>query len=84
MTSLQWSAPSAPGGSVVHYDLLRAPASGSFQTPTCLSTNTTSTSGVDAASPAKIFYYLVRSRNVCGGNVGTKSNGTPRSAGTCP
>jgi hypothetical protein len=81
---LQWSAPAAPGGTSVRYDLLRSPSAASFQSPTCLAADTTATSASDSTAPGVIFYYLVRSENVCGANLGTRSDGTPRAAGSCP
>ena len=69
---------------MVYYDLLRSTAAGDFLTHTCLATGVTSTSSRDSASPGTIFYYLVRSENVCGGNLGAKSDGTQRIGGSCP
>jgi hypothetical protein len=83
-TSLRWVAPATPGGTEVRYDLLRSAAAGSFLTPTCLLSRTTATSGIDATLPAKAFYYLARSRNACGDDLGTRSDGTPRPSGSCP
>ncbi len=83
-TLLQWSAPFMPGGTVVRYDLLRSATAGDFQAPTCLATDTTATSATDASVPGRTFFYLVRSENVCGGNLGRKSDGSVRTAGACP
>jgi len=83
-TSMQWSAPGVPGGTVVYYDLVRSAIAGNFATPTCLVTHASATTGSDAQVPAGAFFYLVRSENACGGNLGTRSNGTPRTAGSCP
>ncbi|HEX4826172.1 MAG TPA: DUF11 domain-containing protein [Candidatus Polarisedimenticolaceae bacterium] len=82
--SMQWTAPAIPGGTTVLYDLVRATAPGGFATPSCLATGISATSASDPASPAAGFYYLVRSENVCGGNVGTGVNGAPRTVGSCP
>ncbi len=81
---LTWSAPAAPGGTSVRYDLLRSPSAAGFQSPICLLADTTATSVSDGEVPGSIFYYLVRSENVCGANLGTRSDGTPRTAGACP
>jgi hypothetical protein len=81
---LQWSAPVSPGGSQVRYDLLRSASAAEFQSPNCLAVNTLATSGDDPALPASTFFYLVRSRNVCGWNAGAGSSGVPRVVGTCP
>jgi hypothetical protein len=81
---LWWSPPGSPGGSVVRYDLLRSATAANFQSPACLAVNTLATTAFDSALPASTFFYLVRSRNVCGGNPGTMSDGTPRNAASCP
>ena len=81
---LQWSPPVSQGGTQVRYDLLRSTSAANFQAPTCLAVDTPSTSGDDPALPASTFFYLVRSRNVCGGNAGAGSSGAPRVVATCP
>jgi uncharacterized repeat protein (TIGR01451 family) len=83
-TLLQWSAPIVPGGSVVRYDLLRSASPVDWDTPICLTTQTTPTTATDATAPGRVFYYLVRSGNVCGGNLGKGPGGAPRTAGPCP
>jgi uncharacterized repeat protein (TIGR01451 family) len=83
-TLLQWSAPSAPGGVIVLYDLLRSGSASNFLSPACVALNVTATSASDLASPLVAAYYLVRSENVCGGNLGNGSGGTPRTGGPCP
>lgn len=82
--SMQWSPPAAPGGTVVSYDLVRSTIASDFALPACVATNVTVTSASDPATPGAAFYYLVRAENVCGGNLGNRSNGSPRSAGSCP
>jgi hypothetical protein len=81
---LQWSSPSAPGGSVVQFDVLRSTTADDFLAAACRATNSLATATTDAELPSAVFFYLVRSENVCGGNLGTASDGSPRSAGTCP
>jgi len=83
-TSMQWSAPGVPGGTVVYYDLVRSTLAASFATPTCIVTHASATTGSDPQVPAGAFFFLVRSENACGGNLGNRSNGTPRTAGSCP
>jgi hypothetical protein len=83
-TLLAWSAPASPGGTVVTYDLLRSAAAGDFSVPTCVARSVTATSATDPGLPGRVFHYLVRARNACGGNLGTDSSGTPRVAGACP
>jgi len=81
---LQWSLPAAGGATLVSYDLLRSTTIAGFVTPTCLVSGATTTAGNDPALPVSIFFYLVRSENACGVNLGTRSDGTPRTAGACP
>lgn len=81
---LQWSPPASPGGTQVSYDLLRSTTSGGFASPTCVASGIASTTAADSAIPGAAFYYLVRSKNACGDNLGMRSDGTPRSAGACP
>jgi uncharacterized repeat protein (TIGR01451 family) len=83
-TLMQWNAPSSPGGSVVYYDVLRSTTASNFATPGCVAGNITATSAVDAAPPLPVFYYLVRAENVCGDNLGSASDETPRTGGPCP
>jgi hypothetical protein len=83
-TSVQWTAPGIPGGTVVYYDLVRSTLAANFATSACVVTHASATTGSDAQVPAGAFYYLVRSENACGGNLGNRSNGTPRTAGSCP
>ena len=80
---LQWSPPAAPGGTQVSYDLLRSPTVAGFAAPTCLASGVATTGANDAAIPTTIFYYLVRSVNPCGSNLGSRSDGIPRAAGPC-
>jgi uncharacterized repeat protein (TIGR01451 family) len=81
---LQWLAPASPGGTVLHFDLLRSAAAADFGSSLCLASGTTSTNASDSALPGSVFFYLVRSENVCGGNLGTRSDGTSRLGGACP
>jgi hypothetical protein len=83
-TRLLWSPPADPGGAEVRYDLLRSATAGDFGAAVCLAADTLATSGADAAAPGAAFFYLVRSENACGGNLGTRSDGTPRTAAPCP
>ena len=83
-TLLRWSPPSSPGGTAVRYDLLRSATPGDFGAPTCVASDIAVTSARDIAAPSTALFYLVRSENACGGNLGTRSDGTPRTAGPCP
>lgn len=83
-TMLSWTAPSSTGGSSVRYDVIRSTYPSSFQSGTCLVSDTSATSTTDSSIPAGSYSYLVRSRNACGGNLGTDSGGNPRTAAVCP
>jgi len=82
-TVLSWTAPTAPGGATVLYDLVRD-TSPAFLGGSCVESGGSDLTAVDAASPAPVLFYLVRSRNACGGNLGANSNGVPRSYPACP
>ena len=81
---VQWTAPSSPGGTTVLYDLVRGTAASDFQDAICLASGTLDTSAGDASLPGAVFYYLVRAANRCGGTLGTRSDGTPRTGRSCP
>jgi hypothetical protein len=82
-TVLSWTAPASPGGTAVLYDLVRD-TSPSFPGGSCVESGGSDLTAVDTANPAPVLFYLVRSRNSCGGNLGTSSNGTPRIYPACP
>lgn len=82
-TQLSWQPPSDPGGStLILYDVLLSPTPGDFTSASCLATGITSTTYADSGS-SSASYYLIRTRNGCGGNLGTVSGGTPRSGPVC-
>jgi len=82
-TQLSWQPPSDPGGSaLILYDVLRSATPGDFTGATCLATGMTSTTYLDSGS-ASASYYLIRTRNGCGGNLGTTSGGTSRTGPVC-
>lgn len=83
VTSLAWDAPQVPGGTAVHYDVVRSTQGDNFSTAKCLLTNSTATSTADSQLPGEVFYYLVRVKNGCGSSLGAGSNGVPRTARTC-
>jgi hypothetical protein len=83
-TSLSWSAPASPGSSTVLYDLLRSPSPALFGSATCLESGEPDLAAADAAIPANAFFYLIRARNGCGGNLGKDSANNPRSGAACP
>jgi uncharacterized repeat protein (TIGR01451 family) len=83
-TLLQWSSPSNPGGTTVRYDLLRSTTSNGFLSALCVASNLVATSASDTGLPGTVYFYIVRSENICGGNLGTRSDGTPRAGISCP
>jgi len=84
-TSMSWIAPANAGGTApVVYDLLRATGAAAFGSATCLESDELDLVASDAQNPSIIHYYLVRSQNGCGGNLGTSSSGVPRTGISCP
>jgi hypothetical protein len=85
-TALSWSAPDRPGAPVPRYDLLRATAPAAFQQAECVVSDATSRAVTDPSvpDPGAAFYYLVRARNACGGNLGVASETTQRQGTSCP
>ena len=91
VTSLTWSAPTAPGGSSILYDTVRSSTPSNFTSgAVCSETNdgpNTASSDSGTPAPGSTFFYLVRGENNCPsgqGSLGNQSNGTPRTARTCP
>lgn len=84
-SALRWSPPGDPGGTVVYYDVLRSVRAGDFTASSCVVVDLTATDASDPTvpPPGAAFYYLVRSENACGGNLGASSDGTPRLAPGC-
>ena len=81
---LFWKPPLGMPAGGVHYDVLRSIEPGDFSSCMCVASSTVNTTAFDIEIPSTIFYYLVRSRNECGTNLGTASDGTPRVGGPCP
>jgi len=87
MGQFSWSAPSQPGCETPVYDLVRFEDPSNIASIVCLAYGTTWTMaqvGDEPPAPGVCHYYLVRARNDCGGNIGTDSEGVPRSAPDCP
>jgi uncharacterized repeat protein (TIGR01451 family) len=84
LNAMQWNPPVIPGGTVVYYDVLRSNTKNGFSTATCVGTGLTATTISDPTPPSAGLYYLVRARNVCGGRLGTQSDGTPIIGPACP
>jgi hypothetical protein len=71
---------------VIQYDALASP-SATFGTAACVATDASLPSFDDAVVPAlgEVRHYLTRAQNVCAqGTLGTRSDGTPRTAPACP
>jgi hypothetical protein len=83
-STLTWQAPADAGGRSLRYDVLRSVRADDWSAALCLASGLTVNTGTDPALPAVSFYYLVRARNACGGNLGLRSDGTPRVAAACP
>jgi hypothetical protein len=85
-TAMAWQAPAVGGGTVVYYDMLRAGVPSDFSAPSCAARDITATTASDPSTPSAgaRFYFLVRAKNSAGGNLGNRSNGTPRTGGSCP
>jgi hypothetical protein len=81
---MEWLPPLSPGGTLVSYDLLRSAEPGGFSGAACVASGLTTTAAIDPAVPAVRWFYLVRARNACGGNLGAGSDGTPRTGAACP
>ncbi len=86
VTTLTWTAPANVGGValVVTYDVLRSSSAGSLGGAVCVESGGGDLTASDAAAPAGAYFYLVRSRTICGDNLGAGSDGTARSGPTCP
>ena len=85
--ALQWAAPAQTGSSNgVTFDVLRADSASAWASPTCVETADVDTVAADATVPASgsVYFYLIRSRNECGGVLGVASSGIARLAGECP
>lgn len=87
-TTLDWDAPSNPGGGVVAYDTLRSVSPEGFVTQlTCVESNdSTDTSASDSEVAGGLRYYLIRAVNTCPGSSGSLGNGANggRDGGACP
>jgi hypothetical protein len=87
-TQFTWEAPAgvAPECLPLQYDLLRSTLASDFMSATCVAPNLTVPEAADSTvpGPGEVFYYLVRDKSaLCGENLGTRSDGTPRTGGVC-
>jgi hypothetical protein len=83
LTTFSWIVPSSPGGTTVLYDLVRDSLA-TFAGAACVESGGTDLTAVDGTNPVTVLFYLVRSRNACGGNLGFSSQAVPRTAPACP
>jgi len=83
-TSLSWQAPSSPGGTSPHYDVLRGAVASDFSGALCLETGGPGLSAADPGIPGTVYFYLVRAGNVCGTTLGNDSSSAPRTGAVCP
>src|SRR5437899_2248170 len=82
--ALNWSAPSNPGGTqVILYDVIRSTSASDFSAATCVISNATTLNASDSSTPSNVYFYLVRSKDLCGDNLGTDSAGNPRTGISC-
>ncbi|RMG48236.1 MAG: hypothetical protein D6718_02225 [Acidobacteria bacterium] len=89
VNNLNWSPPADPGTSqTLYYDVLtsRKPNDWSIFEAQCVESDDTDTTATETSvpQPGEAYYYLVRAENPCGSNMGTKSDGTPRTGRACP
>ena len=84
--NLVWLAPAQPGAAGVTYDLLRGVDATDFAGASCVESGETDLSATDLLEPVagELLVYLVRVTNGCGSNLGSRSNGTPRTGAACP
>ncbi|HEY3175964.1 MAG TPA: myxosortase-dependent M36 family metallopeptidase [Candidatus Polarisedimenticolia bacterium] len=85
-STLGWSAPAQVGGVAIVYDVLRSDSKSSFAAAACVESNDSDLLAVDSGIPApqQVYFYLIRSENTCGANLGATSSGTPRTGVNCP
>lgn len=84
--NLTWNTPESPGCTTPLYDVLRSTSASEFSTATCVpgESNGTDLMASDPTTPGQILFYLIRVENACGSNLGTNSQGTPRTGVACP
>ncbi len=82
--NINWDEPLAPGSNIFAYDVLRSENASDFSSATCISSDITERTATDTEDPETVFYYLIRVENACGSNLGTDSQGMPRTGKNCP
>ena len=87
--NLSWGVPGNPGGATLAYDVLKSREAydfGDFEA-VCTESGDTDLVATDLTTPAlpgEAYFYLVRSENPCGSELGTASNGEIRIGRNCP
>ena len=83
--NLYWTPPEEPGAQLSTYDVLRSDGALLFGSATCIGPGGSATAATDTSFPVSgnAFYYLVRSKNHCGNNLGYDSVGEPRTGIQC-
>ena len=84
--TLGWSAPVAPGGDNLAYDVLRGVDPADFSAASCVESGGVDTAAADSVDPAagETYYYLIRANNACGSNLGAGTDLAPRTGVSCP
>ena len=86
--NLTWQAPAQLGGTTIVYDVLRSGRGDDFSTSyaICVLSDVNTLATTEGWSPlvGRAYYYLVRSQNSCGSNMGSDSAGVLRVGRTCP
>jgi N-acetylneuraminic acid mutarotase len=89
--TLIWASPSAPGGSVVLYDVIRSDDPTDFVNgAACVATDISATTTDDVAVPplGSVYIYLIRAGSGCpvggSGSLGAGTSGIPRVGLSCP
>lgn len=83
-SQLTWYPAQNTGGApYVLYDALRSTSAAGFASAACLASGLSQTNYTESNFAGSAF-YLVRSRNTCGGTLGYDSSGSPISGASCP
>jgi len=88
--TLRWDSAIPTSGPETVHDVVRGVLAelpvGEGPGEVCLASGTTSATATDPVNPplGSGFWYLVRSRNSCGGTYGFRSNGAERVTAACP
>ncbi len=85
--SITWRAPADPGGTTTVYDVLRSPSPAAWNgSSVCVESDGTDFAAYDGETPmvGGTFYYLIRSENSLGSNMGVDSDDHLRTGRSCP